>query len=69
MKVFCPSIQGLCDEGYPGDHQCIMWDEEEQLCLVREHMRYIVTEFKARAEMQARIRAKSAQLSGTSLKQ
>ncbi len=71
MKVFCPSIGSICEDGFPylKDQQCVMWDEEEQLCLMREHMKCIVTEFKARADMQAKIRAKSAQLSGTSLKQ
>ena len=59
MKVFCPHIQGLCDEGYPGlkDHQCIMWDEEQGVCLMREAVKYSVAASRMQAEITAKFQA------------
>lgn len=59
MKVFCPYIAGLCDEGYPGDHQCVMWDEEEEVCLIKENVKYIVEGFRVRSKIQAKFQAQT----------
>lgn len=53
MKVFCPTISGICDDGYPGDFQCVLWDEERQLCLLAENMKYTATALQIQAKMQS----------------
>jgi len=55
MKVFCPYIVGLCDEGYPGDLPCVMWDEEGQVCLVRENARITTKMLKGQPLLQGKI--------------
>ncbi len=55
MKAFCPYIAGLCDEGYPGDLPCVMWDEEGQVCLVRENARIATKMLKGQPLLQGKI--------------
>lgn len=41
MAEFCPVIKELCENGYPGDTKCILWDTDSQTCLYLENIRRI----------------------------
>jgi len=52
MRVFCPQIAGLCEDGcpYPGDHQCILWDQDHQVCLFRENLKHSADVFRQHSD-------------------
>lgn len=55
-KLWCPYAGSTCEDGYLTlkDDLCVMWDEEEQVCLVRENAKCVITELRIRAELQAK---------------
>jgi len=53
-KVFCPYIQGLCTDGYPGDFPCVFFDQEEGVCLIKENLKNTTEQFKLQAGMRAK---------------
>ena len=59
MKVFCPYVHSNCEDGYPSlqENPCVMWDEENHTCLVKESAKQAVEDCKARVEIQKRFQA------------
>lgn len=53
-KVFCPYLSDICTDGYPGDFPCVLYDEENQVCLIRENMRHTAEQLRFQAKMRAK---------------
>lgn len=48
MKAYCPSIAGVCEDGYPPNSEipCIYWDGIYEVCLMKENFQKSFDAFK-----------------------
>lgn len=52
-KYYCIYTNSTCEDGYLPfkDHPCLMWDEREGACLIRENAKYLNEQFNKQSKM------------------